>query len=137
MLPITSNGSVTIYYKFFTDIFLFWIPFYWFLKCAFLVWCMLPITSNGSVTIYSFLLVFEVCILGLVHAADYIQWFSNDLLLMLDRYTMLSKTCVFRGIGSWLPFGNFFCIFTIGKIGKHFCLLCVSTSGQRKFAPPL
>lgn len=44
--------SIFALVEFFTDIFLFWIPFYWFLKCAFLVWCMLPITSNGSVTIY-------------------------------------------------------------------------------------
>ncbi|XP_037925262.1 receptor expression-enhancing protein 5 isoform X2 [Hermetia illucens] len=28
------------------------IPFYWLIKCAFLIWCMLPIPSNGSVLIY-------------------------------------------------------------------------------------
>ncbi|XP_071170784.1 receptor expression-enhancing protein 5-like isoform X3 [Mytilus edulis] len=38
--------------EFFADIFLFWIPFYWFLKCVFLVWCMAPIASNGSQMIY-------------------------------------------------------------------------------------
>jgi len=38
--------------EFFTDIFFFWIPFYWFFKCAFLVYCFAPVTSNGAVTIY-------------------------------------------------------------------------------------
>jgi len=28
------------------------IPFYWLLKCAFLVWCMLPMEKNGSFIIY-------------------------------------------------------------------------------------
>ncbi|XP_050325965.1 receptor expression-enhancing protein 5 isoform X2 [Bactrocera neohumeralis] len=28
------------------------IPFYWLLKCAFLIWCMLPIERNGSFVIY-------------------------------------------------------------------------------------
>ncbi|XP_054738529.1 receptor expression-enhancing protein 5 isoform X1 [Anastrepha obliqua] len=28
------------------------IPFYWLLKCAFLIWCMLPIEKNGSYVIY-------------------------------------------------------------------------------------
>ncbi|XP_013403702.1 receptor expression-enhancing protein 5 isoform X2 [Lingula anatina] len=39
--------------EFFSDIFLFWIPFYWFLKCLFLVWCMVPVDAfNGSIIIY-------------------------------------------------------------------------------------
>ncbi|XP_034325935.1 receptor expression-enhancing protein 5 isoform X3 [Magallana gigas] len=38
--------------EFFTDIFLFWIPFYWLLKCIFLVWCMAPTSYNGSQIIY-------------------------------------------------------------------------------------
>lgn len=38
--------------EFFTDIFLFWIPFYWFLKFLFLSYCMLPFSWNGSLTIY-------------------------------------------------------------------------------------
>lgn len=38
--------------EFFADIFLFWIPLYWFLKCVFLVYCMVPTPFNGSVTIY-------------------------------------------------------------------------------------
>uniref|UniRef100_A0A0K8TRV3 Receptor expression-enhancing protein n=1 Tax=Tabanus bromius TaxID=304241 RepID=A0A0K8TRV3_TABBR len=28
------------------------IPFYWLLKCIFLIWCMLPVENNGSVIIY-------------------------------------------------------------------------------------
>ncbi|KAK6179878.1 hypothetical protein SNE40_012132 [Patella caerulea] len=38
--------------EFFADIFLFWIPFYWLLKCVFLVWCMAPIPSNGADMLY-------------------------------------------------------------------------------------
>lgn len=38
--------------EFFTDIFLFWIPLYAFMKCIFLVYCMAPTSWNGSVTIY-------------------------------------------------------------------------------------
>ncbi|KAH8322511.1 hypothetical protein KR074_000401 [Drosophila pseudoananassae] len=29
------------------------IPFYWLLKCAFLIWCMLPTEQNGSTIIYA------------------------------------------------------------------------------------
>jgi len=39
--------------EFFTDIFLFWIPFYWLLKCLFLLYCMVPTKWNGSTTIYN------------------------------------------------------------------------------------
>jgi receptor expression-enhancing protein 5/6 len=39
--------------EFFTDIFLFWIPFYWLLKCIFLCYCMVPFPWNGSLTIYN------------------------------------------------------------------------------------
>lgn len=38
--------------EFFSDIFLFWIPFYWLFKCIFLVWCFAPIEANGSTTLY-------------------------------------------------------------------------------------
>ena len=38
--------------EFFTDIFLSWIPFYYLLKCGFLIWCMSPIPNNGAVVIY-------------------------------------------------------------------------------------
>lgn len=38
--------------EFFTDIFLFWIPFYAFFKCIFLLYCMAPSSWNGSVTLY-------------------------------------------------------------------------------------
>ncbi|XP_066506901.1 receptor expression-enhancing protein 5 [Hoplias malabaricus] len=39
--------------EFFADIFLSWFPFYYMLKCAFLVWCMAPTPSNGSILIYT------------------------------------------------------------------------------------
>lgn len=39
--------------EFFTDIFLFWIPFYWLLKCFFLLYCMAPAAWNGSALIYN------------------------------------------------------------------------------------
>ncbi|XP_060557827.1 receptor expression-enhancing protein 5-like isoform X1 [Ruditapes philippinarum] len=39
--------------EFFTDIFLFWIPFYWLLKCIFLIWCMCSASWNGSDMIYN------------------------------------------------------------------------------------
>jgi len=44
--------SVFSLVEFFADIFLFWIPFYWFFKCVFLVYCMAPVANNGAVTIY-------------------------------------------------------------------------------------
>jgi receptor expression-enhancing protein 5/6 len=39
--------------EFFTDIFLFWIPFYAFFKCLFLMFCMVPTKWNGSLMIYN------------------------------------------------------------------------------------
>ncbi|XP_019713655.1 receptor expression-enhancing protein 6-like, partial [Hippocampus comes] len=36
----------------FSDIFLFWFPFYYAGKCAFLIWCMAPVTWNGSDVLY-------------------------------------------------------------------------------------
>ncbi|XP_046373631.1 receptor expression-enhancing protein 5-like isoform X2 [Haliotis cracherodii] len=44
--------SVFSLVEFFADIFLFWIPFYWLLKCIFLVWCFIPTQSNGSTMLY-------------------------------------------------------------------------------------
>ncbi|XP_036610251.1 receptor expression-enhancing protein 6-like [Trichosurus vulpecula] len=38
--------------EFFSDIFLFWFPFYYAGKCAFLLWCMLPVACNGSQILY-------------------------------------------------------------------------------------
>ncbi|EDV53622.1 uncharacterized protein Dere_GG12216 [Drosophila erecta] len=38
--------------EFFSDLLTSMIPFYWLLKCAFLIWCMLPIKQNGSTIIY-------------------------------------------------------------------------------------
>jgi len=39
--------------EFFGDIFLFWVPLYWFFKCLFLIYCMIPGDYNGSVKIYN------------------------------------------------------------------------------------
>uniref|UniRef100_A0A3P8UZ82 Receptor expression-enhancing protein n=1 Tax=Cynoglossus semilaevis TaxID=244447 RepID=A0A3P8UZ82_CYNSE len=36
----------------FSDIFLFWFPFYYAGKCLFLMWCMAPVTWNGSDILY-------------------------------------------------------------------------------------
>ncbi|KAM7376112.1 hypothetical protein PAMP_005859 [Pampus punctatissimus] len=36
----------------FSDIFLFWFPFYYASKCVFLIWCMAPVTWNGSEILY-------------------------------------------------------------------------------------
>lgn len=38
--------------EFFSDILLSWIPFYFLLKCVFLIWCMAPVSYNGSKMIY-------------------------------------------------------------------------------------
>uniref|UniRef100_A0A3Q3B5R3 Receptor expression-enhancing protein n=1 Tax=Kryptolebias marmoratus TaxID=37003 RepID=A0A3Q3B5R3_KRYMA len=39
--------------EFFSDIFLYWFPFYYAFKCLFLLWCMAPVSWNGSQIIYS------------------------------------------------------------------------------------
>ncbi|KAM8960990.1 receptor expression-enhancing protein 5 [Pelodytes ibericus] len=39
--------------EFFSDIFLSWFPFYYMIKCGFLLWCMSPSPSNGSVLLYN------------------------------------------------------------------------------------
>ncbi|KAK1806140.1 hypothetical protein P4O66_012849 [Electrophorus voltai] len=38
--------------EFFSDIFLFWFPFYYVFKCLFLLWCMAPFSWNGSRVLY-------------------------------------------------------------------------------------
>ncbi|GFW99148.1 receptor expression-enhancing protein 5 [Trichonephila clavipes] len=38
--------------EFFSDFILALIPFYWMLKCLFLIWCFLPFSMNGSKFIY-------------------------------------------------------------------------------------
>ncbi|XP_061834462.1 receptor expression-enhancing protein 6-like [Nerophis lumbriciformis] len=38
--------------EFFSDIFLYWFPFYYAFKCLFLLWCMAPMSWNGSRVIY-------------------------------------------------------------------------------------
>lgn len=39
--------------EFFSDILLSWFPFYYLLKCTFLIWCMAPVNYNGSKLIYN------------------------------------------------------------------------------------
>ncbi|XP_054911299.1 receptor expression-enhancing protein 6 isoform X4 [Poeciliopsis prolifica] len=39
--------------EFFSDIFLYWFPFYYAFKCLFLLWCMAPMSWNGSQVIYN------------------------------------------------------------------------------------
>uniref|UniRef100_UPI00398E5818 receptor expression-enhancing protein 6 isoform X4 n=1 Tax=Pristiophorus japonicus TaxID=55135 RepID=UPI00398E5818 len=39
--------------EFFSDIFLYWFPFYYAGKCIFLLWCMAPVVWNGSQMIYN------------------------------------------------------------------------------------
>jgi receptor expression-enhancing protein 5/6 len=47
--------------EFFGDILLSWFPFYFFIKTAFLIWCMAPIRLNGSIIIFKmFVLPFFV-----------------------------------------------------------------------------
>ncbi|XP_055689047.1 receptor expression-enhancing protein 5-like isoform X2 [Lutzomyia longipalpis] len=38
--------------EFFSGFLTNFIPFYWLLKCIFLIWCMAPIEQNGSVFLY-------------------------------------------------------------------------------------
>ncbi|XP_032591025.1 receptor expression-enhancing protein 5 isoform X2 [Drosophila grimshawi] len=38
--------------EFFSHMLTHVIPFYWLLKCGFLIWCMLPMENNGSEIIY-------------------------------------------------------------------------------------
>ncbi|KAM4771758.1 receptor expression-enhancing protein 5-like [Rhinophrynus dorsalis] len=39
--------------EFFSDIFLSWFPFYYMIKCGFLLYCMSPSPANGSEMIYN------------------------------------------------------------------------------------
>jgi len=39
--------------EFFSDILLSWLPFYFLVKCVFLVWCSAPTPGNGSDFIYN------------------------------------------------------------------------------------
>lgn len=39
--------------EYFSDILLYWFPFYWLFKCVFHIWCFVPIANNGSVVIYN------------------------------------------------------------------------------------
>ena len=39
--------------EFFSEIILDFIPFYWLVKCIFLIWCFAPIPNNGSQFLYN------------------------------------------------------------------------------------
>lgn len=43
--------------EFFTDTLLSWFPFYYLIKCGFLVWCMMGGENNGSLIIYRYLTI--------------------------------------------------------------------------------
>uniref|UniRef100_A0A8C5LWL3 Receptor expression-enhancing protein n=1 Tax=Leptobrachium leishanense TaxID=445787 RepID=A0A8C5LWL3_9ANUR len=58
--------------EFFSDIFLFWFPFYYLGKCTFLLWCMAPFSWNGSQILYNrfirpFFLKHHQTVDGVVH----------------------------------------------------------------------
>ncbi|KAL1110494.1 hypothetical protein AAG570_008022 [Ranatra chinensis] len=36
-----------------SDLLLYWFPFYWLLKCIFMVWLFLPLDFNGSIFLYN------------------------------------------------------------------------------------
>ncbi|XP_014249480.1 receptor expression-enhancing protein 5-like isoform X2 [Cimex lectularius] len=36
-----------------SDVLLSWFPFYWLLKCIFMIWLFLPISANGSIILYN------------------------------------------------------------------------------------
>ncbi|XP_066469661.1 receptor expression-enhancing protein 5 [Tiliqua scincoides] len=38
--------------EFFSDLFLSWFPFYYMMKCGFLLWCMSPSPANGAELLY-------------------------------------------------------------------------------------
>jgi len=39
--------------EFFSEIILDFVPFYWLVKCLFLIWCFAPISNNGSQFLYN------------------------------------------------------------------------------------
>ena len=43
--------------EFFSDILLSWFPLYFFIKTAFLIWCMAPIKLNGSIIIFKMIIL--------------------------------------------------------------------------------
>merc|ERR1711970_455470 len=43
--------------EFFGDILLSWFPLYFFIKMAFLIWCMAPIKLNGSIIIFRMIIL--------------------------------------------------------------------------------
>lgn len=45
--------SILSVFEFFSVFLTNVIPFYWLIKCVFLIWCMAPIANNGSTFIYT------------------------------------------------------------------------------------
>ncbi|KDR23434.1 receptor expression-enhancing protein 5-like [Zootermopsis nevadensis] len=39
--------------EYFSDILIYWFPFYWLIKCLFHIWCFVPLENNGSIIIYN------------------------------------------------------------------------------------
>ncbi|XP_036621553.1 receptor expression-enhancing protein 6-like [Trichosurus vulpecula] len=52
--------------EFFSDMFFFWFPFYYAVKCVFVLWCMLPVACNNSQILYHCL----ICLIFLRHQAS-------------------------------------------------------------------
>ncbi|XP_027756836.1 receptor expression-enhancing protein 6 [Empidonax traillii] len=54
----------------FSDLFLYWFPFYYAGKCLFLVWCMAPVPWNGSQVLYHSII--RPCFLKHHEAVDHV-----------------------------------------------------------------
>merc|ERR1712002_627569 len=75
--------------EFFSDILLSWIPFYFFLKCVFLLWCMYPSQYNGSKFLYK--RVIRPWVLKNEDKIDQVfSYVSNNVEKMADQATHLS-----------------------------------------------
>lgn len=72
--------------EFFSDILLSWFPFYFLIKCIFLLWCMAPISYNGSKVIYNRLI--RPWVLQNENKIDEVLGFvSNNVEKMADKVT--------------------------------------------------
>uniref|UniRef100_A0A8C0CL63 Receptor expression-enhancing protein n=1 Tax=Balaenoptera musculus TaxID=9771 RepID=A0A8C0CL63_BALMU len=60
--------------EFFSDLFLLWFPFYYVLKCSFLLWCMAPSPVNGVDLLYKRI----ICLFFLKHESQ-VDKAVNDL----------------------------------------------------------
>ncbi|XP_025920531.1 receptor expression-enhancing protein 6 [Apteryx rowi] len=73
--------------EFFSDIFLYWFPFYYAGKCLFLVWCMAPVSWNGSQVLYQ--KVIRPCFLKHHQAVDNVL--SNLSTRALDAASVVTR----------------------------------------------